>query len=239
MSWREHLRTHGYAQFARLTPAPLVRAARAAITRSLATNYQPARQLEYDHRSYCPELRGTAPITALIECPPVRNLLDEAFGLANIEWDGGQIAIRRAHNHPAPTPPGPHIDGFASGANGLAAGQIYSFTALVGIFLTPVEQEYAGNFTVWPGSHHVYERYFRARGRRALAEPMPTPAIGRPVQLRCGVGDVVLAHYELAHAAAVNTGERERMAIYFRLWLRGLEQDRWHYLTNIWAGWKI
>ena len=239
MSWREHLRTHGYAQFAGLTPAPLVRAASAAIERDLATNYKPERQLEYDHQSYCPALRGTAPITALIECRPVRDILDEALGLADIEWDGGQIAIRRARNHPEPAPPWPHLDGFASGANGLEAGKIYSLTALIGVFLTPVARDYAGNFTVWPGSHHVYERYFRARGRRAMSEPMPTPEIGQPVQLTCGGGDVVLAHYELAHTAAVNTADRDRIAIYFRLWLRGLEKDRWHYLTNIWAGWKI
>jgi ectoine hydroxylase-related dioxygenase (phytanoyl-CoA dioxygenase family) len=68
---------------------------------------------------------------------------------------------------------------------------------------------------------------------------MPTPELGQPVQLLCGVGDVVLAHYQLGHAAAVNTSDFDRIAVFFRIWLRGIELDRWHYLTNIWEGWNL
>ncbi|PYS91602.1 MAG: hypothetical protein DMF64_11565 [Acidobacteria bacterium] len=239
MNWQDQLRTQGYAQFAGITTEPLMIAARQAIELDLSSNYEPERQLEYDNQSYCPALLGTPPIMNLLACSPVSNILDEALGLDNIAWDDGQVAIRRAHNHPEPAPPWPHIDGFASDANGLDEGKIYSLTALVGVFLTPIRSEFAGNFTVWPGSHYIYERYFRERGRRAMSEPMPTPEIGQPVQLLCEVGDVVLAHYELAHTAAVNTADIDRIAVYFRIWIRGLELDRWHYLTNIWEGWKI
>ena len=210
-----------------------------AIERDLAENYDPGRQLEYDNQSYCPDLRGTPPIMGLLETSPARDMLDEALGVDNVEWDAGQIAIRRAHNHPEPVAPEPHLDGFASGLNGLDGGKIYSLTAVVGVFLTPVRRPFAGNFTVWPGSHYVYERYFRDRGERAMSEPMPTPEIGRPEQLLCGVGDAVLVHYQLGHTAAVNTADEDRIAVYFRVWLRGLEQRRWHHLTNIWDGWKI
>ena len=239
MDWRDHLRAYGYAHFPRLVPAPLVAAALAAIGRDLRENYDPLRQLEYDNRSHCPDLLGTPPIMDLLEASPARAILDDAFGAGNVEWDRGQIAIRRAHNHPEPVAPEPHIDGFASGLNGLEGGKIYSLTALVGVFLTPVTRPFAGNYTVWPGSHHVYERYFRARGERAMGEPMPTPELGRPVQLMCGVGDVVLVHYQLGHTAAVNTSDVDRIAVYFRVWLRGLEERRWHHLTNIWDGWNI
>lgn len=239
MDWRRHLRAHGYARFPRLVPAPLVAAALKAIERDLAENYDPRRQLEYDNRSSCPDLLGTPPVMDLLEASPARGLLDEVFGAGNVGWDKGQVAIRRAHNHPAEAEPEPHIDGFASGLNGLDGGKIYSLTALVGVFLTPVVRPFAGNFTVWPGSHHVYERHFRERGERAMAEPMPTPELGRPVQLTCEAGDVVLAHYQLGHTAAVNTSDRDRVAVYFRLWLRGLEGRRWHHLTHIWDGWNL
>lgn len=239
MNWRESLRDQGFAHFAGVTPAPLVRAARDAIEIDLKNNYDKTRQKEYDNRSYCPDLRGAPPIMNLLLQSPVHNLLDEIFELDKIDWDGGQIAIRQAHNVPEPTPPVPHIDGFSSGMNGLDEGKIYNHTVLVGVFLTPVRSEFAGNFTVWPGSHYVYEDYFRARGPRAFSEPMPTPEIGEPVQLMCDVGDVVLAHYQLAHSAAVNTADIDRIAIYFRVWLRNVESDRWHYLTNIWDGWKL
>jgi len=239
MDWRNQLRAHGYAHFPRLVPTSLVAAAREAIKVDLRERYDPQRQLEYDNQSYCPDLRGTPPIMNLLEASPARDLLDEALGLAYVEWDKGQIAIRRAHNHPEPAPPQPHLDGFASGLNGLDGEKIYSLTALIGVFLTPVSQVFAGNYTVWPGSHNLYEQYFRQRGARALGEPMPTLEIGQPVQLLCEVGDVVLVHYQLGHTAAVNTTDNDRIAIYFRIWLRGLEQRRWHYLTNIWDGWKI
>ena len=239
MNWQEHLRTHGYAHFAGITPEPLVTAARQAIELDLSTNFDPGRQVEYDNRSYCPDLRRSPPIMNLLTESPVLKVLDHIFGLDQIDWDNGQIAIRRAHNVPKPIPPEAHIDGFASGLNGVDEGKIYNHTVTVGVFLTPTRHEFAGNFTVWPGSHYVYEHYFQERGPRAMREPMPTSEIGQPVQLMCGVGDVVLAHYQLGHNAAVNTSDFDRIAIFFRVWLRSVELDRWRYLTNIWDGWRI
>ena len=239
MNWHEHLRTQGYAHFAGLTPEHLVASARKAINLDLRSKHESERQLEYDNQSYCPDLRGTPPIMDLLVESPVQNILDEALGLDKIDWDKGQIAIRRAHNYPEPTSPVPHIDGFSSGGNGLEEGKIYNHTLTVGVFLTPVPNTFAGNFTVWPGSHYVYESYFRERGPPAMSEPPPTLEIGQPIQLICGVGDVVLAHYQLGHAAAVNTADFDRIAVFFRVWLRGIDADRWHFLTNIWEGWKV
>ena len=239
IDWRDQLRQQGFAQFGELTPKPLIKAALDAIEIDRITNFDPARQTEYDNRSYCPDLRKSSPIMDLLTLSPVCNLLDEILELDKIGWSDGQIAIRRAHNFTEPLPPTPHIDGFSTGLNGLEEGRIYNHTILVGVFLTPVTRAFAGNFTVWPGSHYVYEKYFRERGTRAMSEPMPTPEVGEPVQLTCGAGDVVLAHYQLAHAAAVNTSDNDRIAIYFRVWLRKMESDRWHYLTNMWEGWKL
>ena len=239
MNWQKHLRTKGYAHFRAVTPEALVKSAREAIELDLRSNYEPERQLEYDSRSFSPDLRGTPPIMNLLVESPIYKILDELFGLDQIGWDNGQIAIRRAHNVPHPIPPVAHIDGFASGTNGLDEGKIYNHTVTVGVFLTPTRNAFAGNFTVWPGSHHVYERYFRERGPRSMSEPMPTPEIGEPVQLMCEVGDVVLAHYQLGHNAAVNTSDFDRIAIFFRIWLRAMESNRWHYLTNIWDGWNL
>lgn len=239
MNWQEQLRKQGFAQFGELTPKPLIKAALDAIELDRSTNFDPERQTEYDNRSYCPDLRATPAIMDLLSQSPVLNLLDEIFQLDKIGWSDGQIAIRRAHNFTEPVPPTPHIDGFSSGLNGLEEGRIYNHTILVGVFLTPLTTAFAGNFTVWPGSHNVYEDYFRERGTRAMSEPMPTPEVGEPHQLTCGVGDVVLAHYQLAHAAAVNTSDNDRIAIYFRVWLKKMESDRWHYLTNMWEGWNL
>jgi len=239
MNWQEQLRTDGYAHFAGLTPERLVKSALNAIDHDLNSNYDSGRQVEYDNQSYCPDLRNTPPIMNLLTESPVLNVLDELFGLEKIDWGNGQIAIRRAHNVPKAVQPEPHIDGFSSGLNGLEEGRIYNHTVTVGVFLTPTTKEFAGNFTVWPGSHHLYERYFQERGMRAFSEPSPTLEIGQPVQLMCSVGDVVVAHYQLAHSAAVNISDSDRIAIFFRIWLRDVELRRWHYLTNIWEGWNL
>ena len=239
MIWQEHLRTQGYAQFPALIPEPVVASARRAIELDLITNYEPERQLEYDNQSFCPALRAAPPIMNLILQPSVQKILDDTFGLDQIGWSNGQIAIRRAHNYHTAVPPTAHIDGFSSGLNGLEEGKIYNHTVLLGVFLTPVNREFGGNFTVWPGSHYIYESCFRERGRRAMSEPSPTPELGAPVQLMCGVGDVVLAHYQLGHAAAVNVTDSDRIAVYFRIWLHRMELDRWHYLTNMWEGWNL
>ena len=102
MEWHDHLRVHGFAHFRGLVPGPLVQAALGAIKRDLRENYDPRRQLEYDNQSYCPGLRGTPPVTDLLEASPARDILDETLGIGNVEWDGGQIAIRRARNHRRP-----------------------------------------------------------------------------------------------------------------------------------------
>jgi len=72
-----------------------------------------------------------------------------------------------------------------------------------------------------------------------MREPMPAPEIGEPVQLTCGVGDVVFCHYLLGHSAAVNIAEIDRVAVYFRICLHNLGKRRWECLTNIWEGWNI
>jgi hypothetical protein len=239
MNWVKHLRSEGYVQFNGLTPPSLVSTALAAIRLDLGTNYDSNRQVEYDNQSYCPDLRGSTPIMDLLVQSPIYETLDQVFDIERIIWDAGQIAIRKARNNPVQIPPEPHLDGFSSGLNGLQSGRIYNHTALIGVFLTPVRGVFAGNFAVWPGSHDVFESYFRVRGPVAMSEPCPRLAIGNPVQLECEAGDVVLAHYQLGHAAAVNTSDIDRVAVYFRVTLRSVELDRWRHLIKIWEGWNI
>src|SRR6266540_2431695 len=138
MNWHDQFRANGYAQFSGITPAALVTAAREAIDRDLRANYDPAREVEYSNRSYCPDLVGTRPILDLLESSPIRDVVDEAVGLDKVAWDGGQIAIRRALNSDREIPPDPHIDGFATGLNALEFGRVYNHAVTVGVFLTPV-----------------------------------------------------------------------------------------------------
>ena len=166
--------------------------------------------------------------------------LDEAIGFDRLGYDRGQIALRKAGNASKPHPPEPHVDGLPTPFNGVPASVLVSnFTALVGIYLSPVRTEFSGNFTVWPGSHHILESHCREHGPEALRNGMPCIPFGAPVQLMTEPGDVVLCHYELAHAAAVNLSAVDRYAVYFRLWLKDIDERRWHLMTHIWDGWRI
>jgi hypothetical protein len=238
--WREHLRERGYAVLPERVPAALVAAANAAIDRDLATAYDPARQLEYDHRSYCPDLRRAPELLDLLAVGVARDAVDEVLGWDRLRGtDHAQIAIRRARNADAPRPPEWHLDGVATPHNGVRGRTLDSFTALVGVFLTRTAAPFAGNLTVWPGSHEVVARWFRERGRDALRRGMPRIDPGEPLQLLAEPGDVVLASYSLAHGAAVNTSGDERRAVFFRLALRDLPRRRWERLARPWDGWRL
>ena len=102
-----------------------------------------------------------------------------------------------------------------------------------------MRNEFAGNFTVWPGSHHRLERHFREHGLETLRYGIPDIPLGPPLQLLAEPGDVVLCHYQLAHAVAVNLSLVDRYAIYFRLWFKDIDQKRWELMTDIWQGWRI
>jgi Phytanoyl-CoA dioxygenase (PhyH) len=235
----EHLRRNGWALFPAAVPNDLIAAATHAIHADRTHHHDPKCQSEYDKISYCPDLRDKPPISELLTHSPAKAILDHALGWNKIEYYHGQIAIRQAHNADKPYPPKPHIDGTGTGRNGRAPGsEISNFTALVGVFLTTVDTEFARNFTVWPGSHNRLEAYFRNRGRDAMQEGMPQIELDDPIQLITNPGDVVVCHYQLAHSAAVNVSSNDRIAIYFRVWLKGIESRRWELLTDIWNGWR-
>ncbi len=239
--WRARFRRDGYAFFAGLCPQPLVRAARSAIDRDLDANFDPARQIQYDHQSYCPALLGSRRLMALLLKSGISAKLDEVIGFGRLARDNGQIALRRAGNAPKACRPEPHIDGLPTPFNGVPQDILVdNFTALVGVYLSPVRRKFAGNFTVWPESHQVLEQHFRDRGPGALRSGMPRIPLGKPVQLMTEPGDVVLCHYGLAHSAAVNLFAEDRYAVYFRLRLREItDANRWQFMTDIWHGWLI
>ncbi len=214
--WTRNFRRDGYAHFKQLVPAALVEAARRTILNDVEKNFDPARLVEYNNRSWCPDLRNAPQIQRLFENKAVQAITNEALGKKRYRCDSGQIAIRQAHNAGHPAEPVAHIDGIPTPHNGLQGAEIQNFTALLGVFLTEVKSEFAGNFTVWPGSHLFIEQYFRDQGEAAITRGMPQIPLGNSVQLLCKPGDVVLCHYELAHAAAANISTDDRIAVFFR-----------------------
>ncbi len=243
-SWAAEFRRDGYTHFPQLVPAALIEAARETIAENIAQSYDESRLVEYNNRSWCPELRLSPEIANLFKNEAVQSIANTALGKYHYRHDHGQIAIRKAHNSGRASAPVPHIDGIPTSDNGVKGTEIQNFTALVGVFLTEVSLQFSGNFTVWPGSHVLLEQHFKERGQQVLSEGMPAIPLGKSVQLLCKPGDVVLCHYELAHAAAVNTSNDDRIAVFFRLWFKDIagprrSGQRWHNLTHLWHGWRI
>jgi hypothetical protein len=240
MSWRRRLREQGYTVLPdRVSPA-LLRWANDAIDADLALAYDPARQLEYDHRSACPALRRTPALLDLLRGSVARLALDEVLGWDRLRGTSeAQIAIRRAHQAASPVPPEWHLDGVATPHNGLRGRTLRSFTVLVGIFLTETPGPFGGNLAVWPGSHEAVAAWAREHGQAALRLGRPRIDLGAPVQLTAAPGDVLLANYALAHSATVNTTGVERRAAFFRLELRDLARHRWRRLADPWDGWRF
>jgi hypothetical protein len=230
----------GYVKLPGVVPAELVVQARRAINASLGQNgMDPAQLTKFRAQTYCPELTGDPVITGLYNETPIKSLAESAIGTGKIKpVHYGQIALRFPSMDP-PREPGPHIDGMYTPTNGVKEGTIANFTALVGVFLSDLPEPYAGNFTVWPGTHKLYQDYFRERGPQSLLEGMPKvgEAMPSPEQFRGRAGDAALVHYQLAHGIAGNGSPNVRYAIFFRLSHVDHEHYHWECMTDIWKEW--
>lgn len=231
---KRHFVEHGYLPLPGIVPRERLDAALRAINASLGANgLDPTQGV----RTHTPELTGTPPILDLLNATP---LWDAAQGLIGRDKvrpvTDGQIALRFPTTQ-SPTPPHPHLDGMHVPGNGVPPGEIYNFTALVGIVLSDLPEPFAGNLTVWPGSHHLYERYFREHDPRSLRDGMPPIELPEPVQITGRAGDAVLCHYQLAHGIAGNGSPHIRYGCYFRLSHVDHAAMKWNTMTDIWREW--
>ena len=189
-------------------------------------------------QTFCPELVSAAPILDLYRETGLRGLAESALGVGKVRAPAtGQIALRFPQELATPRDPHPHIDGMPGPLNGVTPGTIFHFTALGAVFLSDVELPFRGNFTVWPGTHAALARHFAAHGTDGLLAGFPPIALPPPRQLRARAGDVLLAHYQLAHGAAPNVGPHVRYAVFFRLFHQAHDVASTATMTDLWREW--
>ncbi len=230
---------NGFVKLPGIVPRELVDTALRAINSSLGSEgMHPDNLVKFRAQSYCPELQGSPAITDLLNASPVLSVAESAIGPGKIRpVKGGQIALRFPSMDP-PREPGPHLDGMYTPTNGVPEGTIANFTALVGVMLSDLPQGYAGNLAVWPGTHRLFEAYFREHGPQSLLEGMPRVPMPEPQQITGQAGDAVLCHYQLAHGIAGNGSPHIRYAIYFRLYHVDHDAMKWECMTDIWREWE-
>jgi hypothetical protein len=237
---KQSLYENGLVQLPGIVPEETVNAALRAVNASLGSaGMAPDRLPTFRAQSYTPEVQRTPAITDLLTESPLWELAESAIGegkIAPSARTAGQVALRFPSTDPA-REPHPHIDGMYSPNNGVPKGEIRNFTALIGVFLSDIPGPYAGNFTVWPGTHRRYESYFREHGPDALLHGMPPVELPEAHQVTARAGDAVFAHYQLGHGIAGNASPHIRYAIFFRLSHIEHERVRWECMTDIWREW--
>jgi hypothetical protein len=236
---RRALLDGGFLLIPGLVPRERIEVALKAINQSLGEEGIAKDQLwTLRAQTFCPELAPAPEILDLYRATPVVALAEAAIGHGKIaEPTTGQIALRFPQKIAEPKLPHPHIDGMPGPLNGVEAGTLYHFTALAAVFLSDVSGPFQGNFTVWPGSHRTLETYFRAHGAGELVRGFPPIEMAPPRQLNARAGDVLLAHYQLAHNAAPNLGPLVRYAVFFRLAHQDHDPTSTATLTDLWREW--
>ncbi|HEX9995952.1 MAG TPA: phytanoyl-CoA dioxygenase family protein [Abditibacterium sp.] len=237
---KTELRDNGFLFLEGAVAPELVNRALQAINHRMGEGIPTELLSSYAQRSFFPEIREGEIITDLFNASTLRPTMQALLGEENVEnTDRGQLAIRfPLEVGTLPKEPGPHIDGLHSSHNGVPKGTLASFTALVGVFLSDVNSDYAGNLSVWPGSHLKMESYFRENGIQELLDGrMPKLDFGKPLQIKAKAGDAVIAHYQLLHGVTINIAPMPRYATFFRVTHPLHHENRLECLTNLWLEW--
>ncbi len=217
-------------------PRVMVDAALRAINHSVGEGMDRDEMTRMRSQTYAREIVDTPVITDLFNATPMRDLATSAIGPIT-PVTGGQVALRFPSMADPPGLPGAHLDGMHSPNNGVPAGQISNFTMLCGVLLSELQEPHSGNFTVYPGTHHMYEDYFRKHTPQSLLDGMPPIDLPEPVQVHAQPGDAVFVHYQVAHTAAQNVSPHTRYAIFFRLKHERHDSLGWEPMTDIWKTW--
>ncbi|NBD27730.1 phytanoyl-CoA dioxygenase family protein [Paenibacillus glycinis] len=229
---------NGYIHVPGVIPKLMVDRAVRHINHSVGEGMNPANMQTYRAQSFCPELQDQPPISELFNATPVKSLVEDLIGEGQaLPVESGQIALRFPSLADPPSIHQPHLDGMYSPTNGVREGTIANFTMLVGVLLSPVREPFAGNFTVWPGTHSLFESYFKSHGPESLLNGMPPIELPQPVQTLGEPGDVFLAHYQLGHSVAMNVSPLPRYAIFFRVTHAEHGRDWKAPMTDIWLHW--
>ncbi|MCC7492156.1 MAG: phytanoyl-CoA dioxygenase family protein [Fimbriimonadaceae bacterium] len=235
---RQSIRRDGYAVIPGVVPQVMIDAALNQINAALGEGIDPAQVPVYRSRSFCPELQGHPELVGLFNDSPARALAESLLGAGQLRpVTGAQIALRFPRVGDPPPRIGCHLDGMHSALNGVKAGTYGNFTMLAVVLLSDVPGPWCGNFTVWPGTHHQFEAWFREHGPDSLLDGMPPIDYPEPVQITGQAGDLVLCHYQVAHAAGPNLSPHVRYACIYRVYHVDHGSCRPAAMTDIWLEW--
>ncbi|RAP77305.1 phytanoyl-CoA dioxygenase family protein [Paenibacillus montanisoli] len=236
---KKQLIEQGYVKVPGVVPKIMIQETMKAINHSIG------RGIPENHNgaNYCRELESKPFITDMFNRTSAKTIIDSLVGEDAYHRIGmGQIALRfPTYMDDPPDDLGAHLDGVLRVKESIAQ----NFTALVGVILSDQTEPGQGNFTVYPGTHKLYEQYFREHGAEVLfrdegfrtkhrSDNVPLP---KPVQITGEPGDLIITHYQLVHAGGINLSERIRYSVYFRVDHKERRNDWQTPLVDMWSHW--
>lgn len=120
------------------------------------------------------------------------------------------------------------------------------FSCLVGVYLSDNEEEFSGNYTLFPGSHHSVQAFSRLNGgqeyyeKNGLQKIREEVKLNNPFQIKAKRGSVIIVHRMLPHLiSAPNTSKNIRTIIWYRICIstRPKNNNDPETFTNIWKEW--
>lgn len=188
-----------------------------------------------------------SPLTDVFDVSLVGSLMKNLIGRPMHPDGAPQVAIRfpthPLQDWQTPRISNVHIDGIATPNNGLSleTNCLDSFTALVGVALSDQTGPFQGNLVVYPGSHLRMVEFFQTQWTHQVHDGIPEaecvlgpygegygdwggssvpPGIIddiSPVHVNLRRGDLVICHYQLAHAFSENRSDEPRVNLYYRV----------------------
>lgn len=228
---KQHLFEQGWVVVPNVVSLAMVEVARDAI-KSTIENYLDSIQ------AYAHELKTDDRLTSLLHKTDAFSLLESALGKGKVVPSTNvQCALRFPGHDRENLNPQPHLDSFHPSKDD-KPGSITPFIANTGFFLSDIDDDNSGNFTVWPGTHRLFASYFAEHGADPdLKLGIPPIDLPEPVQIKAKAGDMILAHYQLAHTATANISNSIRYAVYIRMHHADRPKDSLDVLTDIWKYW--
>jgi len=230
----------GYVKVSGAVSKALVDATRQAFNHSIGTLGLSGEDMA-NHKAagFCRGLNNSPVVTDMYNNSPVISLIESLLGEDNLKAPvkGANPALRfPTYVGEEPPEPTGHIDGMGNGKNGKPIGAYRrAFTCFAIIYLADVPEPYSGNFTVWPGSHHVYQDFFKREGIEILADGQPRiPQPEDPVMITGEAGDLIIAHHQVYHCAAPNASPNIRYATIARLHHVDFDKNGNDCYTSIW-----
>jgi hypothetical protein len=228
---KQQLFEQGWVVIPQVVPAEMVRAARYAIN-STIESYLDSIQV----RAH--ELKTDERLTNMLMKTDAFSLIESALGKGKVVPSSNvQCALRFPDDDGEDLKRQPHIDSFHPSVDG-NEGSIKPFIAIAGFFLNDIDHDNAGNFMAWPGTHRQFAKYFeKHKPDPELKFGIPPVELPQPVQIKAKAGDMIFAHYQLAHTAAANLSHTIRYAVYIRMHHADRPKDSLDVLTDIWKYW--